>query len=76
VIHSDDPALVEVAAGAGLVVARDSPEGYAERLADAIGRVLTDPALAERLGVSAADRARAFSWRDSAERVWQLHADL
>jgi glycosyltransferase involved in cell wall biosynthesis len=75
VIHSDDPALMEVAAGAGLAVARDDA-GYSERLADAIGRVLTDRALAERLGISAADRARAFSWRDSAERVWQLHADL
>ncbi|MGO4536398.1 glycosyltransferase family 4 protein [Leifsonia sp. 2MCAF36] len=79
VIHSDDPALVEVAAGASLVVDRpSSPEddGYPERLAGAIGRVLSDTALRTRLGVLASDRARAFSWRDSAERVWQLHADL
>lgn len=79
VIHSDDPALVEVAAGASLVVERptspDDPE-YPERLADAIGRVLSDSELRARLGVLASDRARAFSWRDSAERVWQLHADL
>ena len=32
--------------------------------------------IVERLAVLASDRARAFSWRDSAERVWQLHADL
>jgi glycosyltransferase involved in cell wall biosynthesis len=85
VIHSDDPALVEVAAGASLIVERPSTEGtptpedengYAERLAAAIGRVLTDDELRSRLAVLAADRARAFSWRDSAERVWQLHADL
>lgn len=80
VIHSDDPALVEVAAGASLVVERpDSGEddaGYSERLAGAIGRVLSDAELRERLAVLASDRARAFSWRDSAERVWQLHADL
>ncbi|MGJ4846410.1 glycosyltransferase family 4 protein [Leifsonia sp. Le1] len=79
VIHSDDPALVEVAAGAGLVVERpDTPDdaAYSERLAAAIGRVLTDDVLRSRLGILAADRARAFSWRDSAERVWQLHADL
>lgn len=80
VIHSDDAALVEVAAGAGVVVERPAPgeddEPYAERLAAAIGRVLSDAELRARLGVLASDRARAFSWRDSAERVWQLHADL
>ena len=80
VIHSDDPALVEVAAGASLVVQRpaagEDDAAYSERLAAAIGRVLTEGELAARLGVLASDRARAFSWRDSAERVWQLHADL
>jgi glycosyltransferase involved in cell wall biosynthesis len=80
VIHSDDPALLEVAAGATLVVERpaspDDDAGYSERLAGAIGRVLDDGDLRSRLGVLASDRARAFSWRDSAERVWQLHADL
>jgi glycosyltransferase involved in cell wall biosynthesis len=85
VIHSDDPALVEVAGGASLIVERPQSqgsattaddEGYSERLAAAIGRVLTDEELRTRLAVLSADRARAFSWRDSAERVWQLHADL
>ncbi|MEN0083831.1 MAG: glycosyltransferase family 1 protein [Leifsonia sp.] len=80
VIHSDDPALIEVAAGAGIAVQRpetaDDDAGYTERLAAAIGRVLTDDELRSRLGVLASDRAKAFSWRDSAERVWQLHADL
>ncbi|MGN6426480.1 MAG: glycosyltransferase family 4 protein [Leifsonia sp.] len=80
VIHSDDPALVEVSGGASLVVERpasaEDEDGYSERLAAAIGRVLDDAELRSRLGVLASDRARAFSWRDSAERVWQLHADL
>ena len=80
VIHSDDPALVEVAAGASVVIERPGAEdddgAYSERLAGAIARVLGDDGLRSRLGVLAADRARAFSWRDSAERVWQLHADL
>ncbi|HEV7567576.1 MAG TPA: glycosyltransferase family 1 protein [Microbacteriaceae bacterium] len=76
VIHSDDPALVEVGGGAGLIVERDYAAGYPERLAAAISRVITDRALSDRLRVQATDRARAFSWRDSAERVWQLHADL
>lgn len=76
VVHSDDPALVEVSAGAALVVERDDPEGYPERLASAIARVLADTTLARQLGLEGADRARAFSWTDSAEKVWQLHADL
>jgi glycosyltransferase involved in cell wall biosynthesis len=76
VIHSDDPALVEVGGGAGLVVERNPGVGYPERLAVAISQVITDRTLSDRLRVQATDRARAFSWRDSAERVWQLHADL
>ena len=51
-------------------------EGYINRLAAAISTVATDDARAERLSIAGSDRARAFTWRDSAERVWQLHADL
>ena len=76
VVHSDDPAVLEVSAGAGLAVAREPAASYAERLAEAIGTVLADPALAERMGIAGRDRARTFSWADSAEKVWQLHADL
>ncbi|MET4782112.1 glycosyltransferase family 1 protein [Glaciihabitans sp. UYNi722] len=76
VIHSDDPAVVEVSDGAGVVVEREDADGYPERLAVAIGSVLNDHALAERLKYLGQDRARAFSWSDSAEKVWQLHADL
>ena len=76
VIHSDAPALMEAAGDAGLVVPRENAAGYPERLKDAINRVLTDTVLANRLSIFGSDRSRAFSWRDSAERVWQLHADL
>jgi len=76
VVHSDAPALVEVAGGAGLSVPRADADAYPALLADALGRVLDDPALARRLGTLGRDRARAYSWRDSAEKVWQLHADL
>ena len=76
VVHSDAPALLEVADSAGIAVERADAKGYPERLAHAIGGLLTDRALRERLGISGSDRERAFSWRDSAERVWQLHADL
>jgi glycosyltransferase involved in cell wall biosynthesis len=75
IIHSDAPALVEVAADAGIVVPRneaDEAEGYAAAIRD----VLKDDESRGRFSLAARDRARAFSWRDSAEKVWQLHADL
>ncbi len=76
VVHSDDPAVLEVSDGAGLAVAREPAESYSARLGEAIGTVLADAALAERMGFAGRDRARTFSWKDSAEKVWQLHADL
>ncbi|MCJ1695090.1 MULTISPECIES: glycosyltransferase family 4 protein [Rathayibacter] len=76
VVHSDDAALLEVAADAGVAVERGDAEDYPERLALAMSSVLSDPALRERLSVAGRDRARAFSWRDSAERVWALHAEI
>jgi len=74
VVHSDDAALVEVAGGAGLVV--EHGKGYSQRLAATIASVLGDDDLRMRMSVLGRDREKAFSWRDSAERVWQLHADL
>lgn len=76
VIHSDAPALLELAADAGLVVERDDFAGYPRRLAEAIRRVLEEPLLADELAVRGHDRVHAFSWRDAAEKTWQLHADL
>ena len=76
VVHSDAPALLEVCADAGVVVPREDAAGYPRRLADAIRSVLDDDALAAQLGVRGRDRAGLFSWRDSAEKTWQLHADL
>jgi glycosyltransferase involved in cell wall biosynthesis len=75
-VISDTPALVEVAADAAVVVARDDPAGYPERLARAMYQVVNDVELSTRLGVVGLDRSHAFSWTDSADKVWQLHADL
>ena len=52
----------------GALLAGDDPT-------DAVRRVL-DPAERERWAVRAADRGRTFAWRDHAERVWALHAEL
>ncbi|HSP75095.1 MAG TPA: glycosyltransferase family 1 protein [Cryobacterium sp.] len=76
VVHSDAPALVEAAGDAGLAVERADASGYPERLAAAVAQVLSDTTLANRLRVVGSDRAQAFTWRDSAERLWLLHADL
>ena len=55
-----------IAEGGALVDAAELPDA----LMDAVS------AGTKRLGVLAGDRARAFSWASSAERVWSLHADL
>jgi glycosyltransferase involved in cell wall biosynthesis len=76
VIHSDAPALLEVAADAGIAVPLAEPDGYPERLAEAVARVVGDDQLRATMRTLGQDRARAFSWTASAEKVWQLHADL
>jgi glycosyltransferase involved in cell wall biosynthesis len=76
VICSDAPALVEIADGAAVLVPREPGPGYAERLAAALTGTLGDTDRLSELSVLGLDRSRAFSWRDSAEKVWQLHADL
>ena len=75
VIHSDTPAYLEVSADAGLAVPVGTG-GYVDRLAAAVTSVVENGALADRLAVSGTDRAKAFSWLDAGQRVWQLHADL
>jgi glycosyltransferase involved in cell wall biosynthesis len=55
-----------IADGGAIVAAADLPDA----VIDALG------AGERRLRVLAADRARAFSWASSAERLWALHAEL
>jgi glycosyltransferase involved in cell wall biosynthesis len=61
--------------GGELIDGRDA-EALVEGLADALNRALASTAAAERLAVLSGDRGRAFSWREAADRVWQLHAEL
>ncbi|SDH49052.1 glycosyltransferase [Microbacterium pygmaeum] len=61
----------EVIVDGGMLVNGD-PEGLAAALDEALGSA----AGVERLGVLAADRGRAFSWREAGDRIWQLHAEL
>jgi len=74
VIHSDAAGIVEVAGGAGLIV--EPGDDYPDRLATAMKTVLADKELSTTLATQGSDRAGLFSWRASAEKIWQLHADL
>lgn len=69
VVHSDAAALVEVAAGAGVVVPRGNPEA----LAAALHELTHDPARREQLSAQGRARAAQFSWHAAAESVWNLH---
>jgi glycosyltransferase involved in cell wall biosynthesis len=75
-IHTDVPALVEVAGGAGLVVQGSPTDSLPDRLAEAVRSVVSQESLADSLRVLGLRRARVFSWRDSALGTWQLHAEL
>ena len=76
VVHSDDSALVEIAAGGGVAIPLAGSDEYPDRLAAGIASVVNDAKRAERLRYAGFDRERAFSWREAAQRVWALHADL
>ncbi|MCP2255869.1 Glycosyltransferase involved in cell wall bisynthesis [Prauserella aidingensis] len=69
VVHSDAPALVEVAGGAGRCV----PRGDDDALATALREVLACGDLADTLVRAGRRRARAFTWRKAAEAIWRLH---
>jgi glycosyltransferase involved in cell wall biosynthesis len=71
VVAASSPVHDEVIVDGGMLV-----DGSADALSAALAEALGSTAAAERLGVLAADRGRAFSWRESADRVWQLHAEL
>jgi glycosyltransferase involved in cell wall biosynthesis len=82
-------ALETLAVGAPLIAARTAQNeelfadgayllapGDEDAFVEAVRRAAEDEVFGSRLRVLAADRARAFAWRDAAERVWQLHAEL
>jgi glycosyltransferase involved in cell wall biosynthesis len=72
VVHSDVPALVEVAGGAGVTVARNDPAA----LAAALRAVLSDPGTARAMSAAGRCRAQRFSWERTARRVWSVHVEL
>ncbi|MCP2250021.1 glycosyltransferase family 4 protein [Lentzea aerocolonigenes] len=67
VVHSDDPALVEVAGGAGTVVRR----GDLASLTEGLRAAIADPHHTAEAGVT---RASDFTWEKTALGVWAVHA--
>jgi glycosyltransferase involved in cell wall biosynthesis len=72
VVHSDAPALVEVAGGTGVLARRDDPAA----LADALHRVVAFPEETARRVKAARVRAGGFTWDKAAESLWELHLEL
>ncbi|MGB8996768.1 MAG: glycosyltransferase family 1 protein [Pseudonocardiaceae bacterium] len=72
VVHSDAPALIEVAGGAGVMVARNDPAA----LATALRVVASDPATMQAMRAAGRRRAEQFSWERTARRVWSVHLEL
>jgi glycosyltransferase involved in cell wall biosynthesis len=72
VIVSDRGALPEVASGAGQVVPADDPVA----LADAMVRYLREPAFAAAAAARGLDRARRYSWQQSARTLLSAYTDV
>jgi len=75
-VHTDQPALRETVGDAGLLVESTTIADLAEGLAARLAELASDTEAMTVLGLAGQDRARAFTWRDAAEKTWQLHADL
>lgn len=69
VVHSDAPALVEVAGPAGVPV----PRGDAKALATALREIVHAPARRAELIELGRARASGFSWHKAALAVWSIH---
>jgi glycosyltransferase involved in cell wall biosynthesis len=66
----------EVVHDGGVLVAGTDASELASGMGEALASALGSTASAERLGVMAGDRGRAFSWNEAADKVWMLHAEL
>ncbi|MFC4222923.1 glycosyltransferase [Lysinibacter cavernae] len=79
VVHADTPVLNEIAGDAGIVVSTtetDDHEARADAYRESLQNVLADDQARSRLSTLGQDRSKAFSWRETGERIWQLHAEL
>lgn len=66
----------EVVVEGGALVGGAGRQSLVDGLGAALAASLGSTAAADRLAVLAGDRGRAFSWREAADKVWMLHAEL
>lgn len=66
----------EVIVDGGVIVTAPDASALVEGMADALSTALSTTQAADRLAVLSGDRGRAFSWREAADKVWLLHAEL
>ena len=72
VVHSDAPALIEVAGGAGVTVRRQDPVA----LANGLRTVLDYPERTAARVAAGKHRAQRFTWERAARTIWRIHLDL
>ncbi len=72
VVHSDAPALVELAGGTGAMARRQDPTALAKTLRS----VFEDTARTQARVAAAKRRAETFTWQRSAQLVWNVHLEL
>lgn len=66
----------EVVLDGGVLVPGTDASELTAGMGAALAAALASTAAAERLGIMAGDRGRAFSWSEAADKVWMLHAEL
>ena len=76
VVAADSAVHREVVFDGGVLAEATDAASLADELGAALAAALGSTAAAERAAVLSGDRGRAFSWREAADKVWHLHAEL
>jgi hypothetical protein len=76
VIAARSEVHAEVVVDGGELVEGTDAATLVAAMGEAISRGLESASAADRLAVLSGDRGRAFSWREAADKVWHLHAEL
>lgn len=76
VVAVESAVHTEVIVDGGVLVRGSDRGDLVDGLGSALASAVGSTAAAERLAVLAGDRGRAFSWREAADKVWMLHAEL